>query len=522
MIAHYAAGLRSYLRTTLTEQECFQLVNDQLRNRQDRFLQILKHGIFENPKSPYRALLDHAGLSFLDVSRLVSTHGVEGALERLLDRGVFVSIDEFKSRKPIRRAGLELRTQPRDFDNPLLNEHYESRTGGSRGPRTRLAVDLDLLTYEAAQTQIFLAEFGLGGTPTGMWRELPPGMVGIKNWLRHAKIGRSIEKWFSQRKSLTSAEDIKFHCFTTANGFLGRIWGKPMPKPEHVPPARAGIVARWLAQKKREGIPALMDTNASTGARVCLAAKEEGLDISGSFFRLSAEPYTHAKAQLVKEMGCRAASFYSAAEIGYIGIACGNPVHEDEVHLMTDKVAMIQQRKDVGKSGVEVDSLLFTTLLRSCPKLMLNVELGDYATVTERQCGCLLEKMGFSKHAYDVRSFEKLTSAGTTFLGTEIIALVEEVLPARFGGTPIDYQFVEVEENSLPVVHLLVSPRLGRIPEREIVETILSRLKTVPGGSLMTAVWRDANTLRVIRSEPYTTGALKLLPLHIQRARVGR
>jgi hypothetical protein len=91
------------------------------------------------------------------------------------------------------------------------------------------------------------------------------------------------------------------------------------------------------------------------------------------------------------------------------------------------------------------------------------------------------------------------------------------VLLGRFGGTPIDYQFVEVEENGLPVVHLLVSPRLGRIPEQEIVETILSRLKTVPGGGLMAAVWRDADTLRVVRNEPYTTGALKLLPLHIQR-----
>ena len=264
-----------------------------------------------------------------------------------------------------------------------------------------------------------------------------------------------------------------------------------------------------------------MDTNASTGARICLAAKEEGLDISGSFFRVSAEPYTSAKAHLVKEVGCRAASFYSAAEIGYIGLACGNPEHVDEVHLMTDKVAMIQRRKEVGESGLEVGSFLFTTMLRCCPKLMLNVELGDYGIVSERSCGCLLDRMGFRTHIHDVRSFEKLTSAGTTFLGTEIIALVEEVLPARFGGSPIDYQFVEVEENGVPVVHLLVSPRLGPVPEQIMVETVLSVLRAVPGGSLMTGVWRDADTLRVVRSEPYTTGALKLLPLHILRGKFG-
>ena len=202
MIARYASGLRAFLQTTLTEQECLQLIQDQHRNRQESFLQILKRGVFENSRSPYRALLDHAGLNFSEINRLVSIHGIEGALQKLLHLGVFVSIDEFKSRKPIRRAGLEISTQPRDFDNPLLHKHYEAKTGGSRGLRMRLVVDLDLLAYEAAQTQLFLMEFGLAGAATGMWRELPPGMVGIKNWLRHAKIGRSIEKWFSQRKQM--------------------------------------------------------------------------------------------------------------------------------------------------------------------------------------------------------------------------------------------------------------------------------------------------------------------------------
>jgi hypothetical protein len=513
--ASYAAGLRKYFQSALSEEECFRLVRDQLENRQEAFLQILRRGVYENPRSPYRKLLEHTGVRFPDAERLVSLHGVEGALEELCDRGVYVSIDEFKTRKPIRRAGLEFSPRPRDFDNPLLTEHYESRTGGSRGSRTRLMIDLDLLTYEAAQIQLFISEFGLAGAPMGMWRELPPGLVGIKNWLRHAKIGRGIEKWFAPRKQLARLEDVKFHVFTLTSGVLGRLFGKPMPKPEHVPPDAAGRIARWLAQKKSQGVPALMDTNASTGARICIAAKQEGLDIAGSFFRFSAEPYTAAKARLVEQAGCRAASFYSAAEIGHIGLACGEPEHVDEVHLMTDKVAMIQRPRRVGESGPEVAAFLFTTVLRSCPKLMLNVEIGDYGIVRRRRCRCLLDRLGFDVHLHEIRSFEKLTSAGVTFLGTELIALVEEVLPGRFGGSPIDYQLEEEEEDGLPVVNLLVSPRLERIDEREVVETVLSRLRTVPGGGPMADLWRDGNTLRVVRREPYTTAALKLLPLHI-------
>jgi hypothetical protein len=32
------------------------------------------------------------------------------------------------------------------------------------------------------------------------------------------------------------------------------------------------------------------------------------------------------------------------------------------------------------------------------------------------------------------------------FLGTDLLRLIDEVLPARFGGAPTDYQFVERED----------------------------------------------------------------------------
>lgn len=517
MFVRYAAGLREFLRHPLEPEECFRLVQRQLQNRRETFVGILKHGVYENARSPYRKLLEHAGVRFTDAAGLVERQGVEGALEELHERGVYLTLEEFKGRKPIQRPGLHIDVRPRDFDNPLLTEHYESRTGGSRGARTRLMIDLDLLTYEAAHTFLFMSEFGLLDRPTGMWRELPPGIVGIKTFLRQAKLGRRVEKWFTQRKQLAGLEELKFHLFTLFTGYFSRVWGAPMPKPEYVAPAEAGRIAHWLAEKRRNGTPALFDTNSSTGARVCLAAKEAGLDISGTFFRFSAEPYTPARARLVKETGCRAASHYSAAEIGYIGLACGDPQAIDEVHLMEDKAGVIERQKQVGDSGLRVPALLFTTLLASCPKIMLNVELGDYAILERRRCGCLLDRMGFHRHLRDIRSFEKLNSEGMTFLGAQLIALVEEVLPARFGGGPLDYQFVEEENDGLPKVSLLVSPRLGPLNEQEVVDTILEQLKACPGGRLMTDVWRGGQVLRVLRREPYMTSALKLLPLHILR-----
>jgi len=92
---------------------------------------------------------------------------------------------------------------------------------------------------------------------------------------------------------------------------------------------------------------------------------------------------------------------------------------------------------------------------------------------------------------------------------------VEEVLPARFGGHPTDYQFVEEEEGGLPKVNIIVSPRVGGFSEEAVVATVFQALSAVPGGDIMSEQWRQAETLRVVNREPYVTASAKILPLHI-------
>jgi len=105
-----------------------------------------------------------------------------------------------------------------------------------------------------------------------------------------------------------------------------------------------------------------------------------------------------------------------------------------------------------------------------------------------------------------------------TFLGSELISLVEDILPSRFGGDPTDYQLVEEEEGGLPKVSIAVSPRVGDIDERQVILTVLDRIRSYPGcKSMMADLWRDGQTLRVVRREPFVTGAAKILPLHILR-----
>jgi hypothetical protein len=307
--------------------------------------------------------------------------------------------------------------------------------------------------------------------------------------------------------------------FTHYTVRCARLFGSALPSPEYVPLAEAVRVARWLAEKTAAGTPALLDTSASPGVRVCLAAQQEGLDISGSFFRFGGEPYTSAKAKVVADAGCRAACHYSISEVGNVGMACADSEALDDVHLLEDKVAAIQRPVTVGRSDMTVPALVYTTLLPSCPKLMLNVESDDYAIVEARACGCPFGALGFNRHVRQIRSYEKLCSEGVTFLGTELLRLVEEVLPEQFGGSLADYQFVEEEEGGLPKVNIVVSPRRGEIDQDRLLATIFHVLRTYPGGEIMAECWQEGHTVRVVRREPYITGAAKILPLHILQRR---
>jgi hypothetical protein len=117
-------------------------------------------------------------------------------------------------------------------------------------------------------------------------------------------------------------------------------------------------------------------------------------------------------------------------------------------------------------------------------------------------------------HAWHLRSYEKLTSEGLNYLRGDLTLLVEQVLPERFGGSASDYQLVEIEEDGMPFVEIVVSPRVGPVDGAAVSAAVYDWLRTRPGEALMADFWQDANTLRVVRRAPYATGAAKVLPLH--------
>ena len=517
LTARYAVDLPRFLRSPVTAAEARRLISDALADRKRSFLDLVERGVYAYRGSPYRRLLAQASIELGDVERLVRQNGVEGTLERLHDAGVHVSLEEFKGRRPMVRQGLELPVTPQDFDNPLATAHLQRRTGGSRSVGRHVSTDLRLLAHEAAHHRLLLDSLGLAGSPMAIWSGPPHWSARVA--FRHLKAGETVDRWLIKaplpgaHRRVTTEFALRY-----AVGVSRLVGPGTLAFPEYVPIAAVDDVAQWLASQTATGRPALLETPASTGVRVCLSAADQGHDISGTWFRFSGEPYTHAKAAVVSQASARAVCHYSAAEVGRIGVACAAPTELDDVHVLTEKLGVLQRPRRL-QGGQTVPSLHITTLMTSTPVLMLNVEVDDYGVLETRPCDCPLGELGLVQHLHGIRSYEKLTGEGINFLGSDLIVLVEETLPARFGGAPTDYQLVEEEVGGLPRLGIVVNPRIGEIDEQALIEAVLATLSANPSNSGMAETWREGGTLRVLRREPYESGSQDppSAPRHAQR-----
>ena len=150
---------------------------------------------------------------------------------------------------------------------------------------------------------------------------------------------------------------------------------------------------------------------------------------------------------------------------------------------------------------------------------MLNVETDDYGSIEGRPCGCPLASLGFADHLRHIRSFSKLTGEGVSLVGSEMIRILEEVLPSLFGGSPLDYQLLEEEDRQgFTRLSLVVSPKIEIADENAVIEAVLQTLgQGSAGADLAQAVWRQAKTLQIKRMEPIWTSRGKLMPLRVAR-----
>jgi hypothetical protein len=516
MFWRFARGLRRFTRSSLDPEQCRLMVEREIETREQTFLRLVKRSVYEFRRSPYKALLEWAGVEFGDLESMVLADGIESAMERLYDAGVHVGLEEFKGQRPIERRGLSIETEPDAFDNPLSAREIDGASGGSTGPRRRSSFEFELLTHEAANLYVVMAANGLETMPWALWRSTPPGAAGLKQAFHAAKLALPLARWFSPQP-LTIRESglqAKLLVDCSVRGSRGLVC-----RPEYVSLSDGAPVARWMASQVQAGEPAFLSAPATSVARICIAALKHGLDLSGSAFVVSGEPFTEAKRELVYSVGARSVSMWAMSEAGVLSGGCARREATDEVHLFRGKVAAFQRPKLLADGETEVNAILITTLLTATPKIMLNVDTGDFGVLRERQCGCLLGEIGFTHTLHTIRNYEKLTTAGMHFTGGSIIRLVEEALPAAHGGHPSDYQFVDEQIGELNRIRIVVSPRVGGVDEGAVIETVVRFMVSESDcAAMMGWQWNDGGLLNIVREEPYTTPAGKIPTLRTIRS----
>ena len=524
MYGHFIFGLPRFLRRRMTIEEAREVVRRGLAEREANFLRLLRRGIFENPRSPYLRLLELAQCELGDIEASVNGKGLEPTLEELRAAGVYFSFEEYKGRQPVVRSGEHIPVDPRDFTNPLTAKAYATETGGTSGaPAIRVNTDLDNLWSTVPHLMLVRQIHGALDLPFALWRGPLPDPSGVGNVLRAVAYGGTPERWFSP---IIREEFIPSFKNRAANAYIvwmTRLSGAQCPWPEPVPLNGAGVIARWAAETAAAKGGAIVGASVSLAVRICVAAHEEGLDLSGVVFLGGGEPATVAREAAINRTGARLAPVYITSDMGPLGHGCAAPAEVNDQHLLEDCVALIQHPRQVPGSDVEVDAFYYSSLRSSTAAILLNVESDDYGVVERRSCGCPFDDLGYHRHLLRIRSFGKLTGEGVTLVGSDMTRILEEVLPGRFGGSPMDYQLLEEEdEHGLCRLVLRVSPNVEIPGEAPVVETVLEALgEGDDAADVARAFWKQAGTIRVRREEPEWTARGKFSPFRASAKATG-
>ena len=519
-------GLRKFAKSRMEPEQAIGLARSLLKKRiaerEDNFLRLAKRSIFQYSRSPYLPLLAAKRIAFSDLKSWVSKYGLEASLRTLEREGVYFTVDEFKGKVPVRRKGINFVSEEGMFDNPYLSFVYEVRSGATRSAGTRIRIDFDYLHQRSLYDAFLLDLHGCLTAPIANWFPVFPGAPGINSSLRFAHIGNPAQRWFSQVAEDQVRVNWEKRWGTKTIFAVHRLFGCPLAEPEYAGLNDAARIAHWASQALSEHSNCVIYTFAASAVRVCIAAADANISLKGAKFLVTGEPLTPHKKREIESTGAVAIPVYGISEAGVIAAGCSQAHSQsDHCHLYKDTTAIISHPQIVPNFDLCLDSYLFTSLLYESPKILLNVGMGDYGDVDTESCNCAFGEIGFDTSLSNIRSYEKLTGEGVTFVDTDFVRIIEKELPESFGGKSTDYQLIE-EEDSKGFTHLqlLVSPRVGTVNEGEVLAKFLMLLRRGEASPESWAqsgivMWQQSSMVRIRRDFPVCTASGKILPFQL-------
>ncbi len=502
--------LYRFLGEKITLEESREIITQRLKRREDLFLEFIREKIYGKEDSPYMKLIRTTGLEFKDIESFVVGRGVEGTLHELAERGVYLTIDEFKGRSICKRHGQKFSFREEDFNNITSASGIRGATGGTRSQGTPVFFNFDYIKEKSVLRKILLDAFDIFDYPCIVW--FPDGL-GLSVTLEISKLGKPPLKWFypvggAIQKKSNWISSFRYWLMIESIVATASLRGVDLPRPEYINFDDPIRVTKYISEIIEKYGGCFVIAYPSSALKACRISKEKGLRITGTWFLMGGEPFTELKKNEMESVGAKGVGFYISTESGPISLTCSNPGEIDDSHLLGSHIAVIQKREDVKFSNLKVDAFLLTSFLAGGPKTLLNVQMGDFGVIEERSCGCKLEKLGLLEHIHTIRSFEKMTGIKMSMLNNGLLRIVEEVLPERFGGSITDYQILEVEENGLSGLNLLISPDIAGVNEEKVLETMQCEL----GAMKMEKV----RNIIIKREYPRRTKVGKIFSFHIE------
>jgi hypothetical protein len=512
--------VRAFLRERITPSLAENEIKAALDRREEHFLRRVDAEVFRVEHSPYRPLFESAGCTYSDLASSVRRIGLEKTLTQLARGGVYLTSDEFKGKKPVVRGHRTFRVTPEDFLPRDLRSDFFTMSSGTRNRPVRSFITLEWLAVRALSMALWFETHGLLGRAHAIYDGILPSGGGTNNVLIYARMGIPVERWFTRRGSVDSWVLRQYYSLTTRA--IVRTVSRFGPGPVRLEPVdvrEISRIVRWIQEVNRRGAPCCIAATASNAARIARTAGELGASLEGTKFIAVGEPFTDAKRAVIARAGASATPRFAYGGGVPAGLGCADPRETDDHHV-NEHLLVLQAHPDrLSADGPPIFPLLCTTVHPTAPRLLINVQSGDYGTLVRRSCGCALGRVGLTLHVSTIRSFEKLTSEGMNYYVVDLYHILEKTLPSEFGGGPGDYQLVEEEDHQGQTrLTLRVAPSVGPVDEG----SLLSRVRTEVargsrGNRFMEAVWRGAGTFQVTREVPHSSHRGKILPLHLPR-----
>jgi hypothetical protein len=518
----FLGGLPAFLRYRLSPDAARALLRSRLERRGATFLAMVGHAVYGRRDSPYRRLLVSAGCEFGDLERMVRQDGLEGTLRALLRAGVYLAPEELKGLRPIVRGGLTFTVDEESLLNPGARPHLlHYRSTSYDGRRVSAPIPLDFAHMRDRAVNLCLAMSARGGIG---WQHAywdVPGSLVLMYLVETLSFDRSAVRWFTPVDPAAAGLHPRYRWSARLMRWECAALGVALPRPQHVPLEDPGPLLDWIADTLRAGQVPHLKTYTSSAVQLSQAAQSVGLDLRGTQLTVTGEPATPARLLAIRRSGATAVQRCGSKEVGQIGYGCLAPTTPGDLHHFSDQHALVQPAPEGCPAGLGPRSLLFTSLRPAARLMLLNVSIGDQAELLDEDCGCALAAVGWRTRLRELRSHEKLTTGGMGLLDLSVIPVLEQTLPARFGGGPTDYQLVETDgEDGLPRLRLLVHPRVGAIDASAVADTFLDAIGTGAGAERVMALhWR--RSLVVERRTPLTTALGKIPHLHRGSPREG-